>query len=499
LKGIVQGVANQSALLNQKLNELVASLENQSRLFSTKLEETILGVSNQSSLLNQRLSEIAAILEYQSRLLTTKLDETILGVGNQSSLLNQRLSEIVAGLSAQSGLLNQRLSEIAAGVSNQSHLFNVKLEESIHGVSNQSLLLNQRLNEIIVGLSNQTCVLNDKLNAVIGTQQALQGIKTNDVGRLATEVSEPYLADHASETAICPEEISPFRSAMQRMPLLLAEKTYNTSHPRYDSTLVRNYPGHIFNYDKPCKNIVFNQLKVLTEGSEVPSHAWDNMLRETLEEVRSTPHANQVFERRTFIERYTADLQQKYQAYYSPGWVNLDDALFLYWLVRRLAPRTIVQTGVCNGLSSAFMILALSNNGPDGRLHAIDLPPIFDSNDPAWTIRDNVYRAVIPEGKSPGWMIPDAYRDRLAVWNGDAKSLLSKLVNTMTSIDLFYHDSDHAYSHMMFEFREAKRKLVSGGLIVADDVSWNASLWDFADQHAAPSYNYKGAVGVAFF
>jgi predicted O-methyltransferase YrrM len=76
---------------------------------------------------------------------------------------------------------------------------------------------------------------------------------------------------------------------------------------------------------------------------------------------------------------------------------------------------------------------------------------------------------------------------------------LSKLVNTMTSIDLFYHDSDHAYSHMMFEFREAKRKLVSGGLIVADDVSWNASLWDFADQHAAPSYNYKGAVGVAFF
>jgi hypothetical protein len=30
-------------------------------------------------------------------------------------------------------------------------------------------------------------------------------------------------------------------------------------------------------------------------------------------------------------------------------------------------------------------------------------------------------------------------------------------------------------------------------------VSWNASVWDFADQYGVPSYNFKGAVGVAFF
>jgi predicted O-methyltransferase YrrM len=52
---------------------------------------------------------------------------------------------------------------------------------------------------------------------------------------------------------------------------------------------------------------------------------------------------------------------------------------------------------------------------------------------------------------------------------------------------------------MMFEFREAKRKLRPGGLVVGDDVSWNASVWDFADQYGVPSYNFKGAVGVAFF
>ena len=69
----------------------------------------------------------------------------------------------------------------------------------------------------------------------------------------------------------------------------------------------------------------------------------------------------------------------------------------------------------------------------------------------------------------------------------------------LDAIDFFYHDSDHTYNHMMFEFREARRKLSKGGLVVGDDVSWNASVWDFADECGVPSYNFKGAVGVAFF
>lgn len=57
-----------------------------------------------------------------------------------------------------------------------------------------------------------------------------------------------------------------------------------------------------------------------------------------------------------------AELGRKYGACYQPGWVNLTDAVFLYWLVRRAKPKTIVQTGVCNGLSSAFIMLALAKN-----------------------------------------------------------------------------------------------------------------------------------------
>jgi predicted O-methyltransferase YrrM len=125
------------------------------------------------------------------------------------------------------------------------------------------------------------------------------------------------------------------------------------------------------------------------------------------------------------------------------------------------------------------MMLALARNGPEGAL--------------------SVNGVVIPEGKTTGWMVPDAYRDRFEVWNGDAKDLLPKMVDKVDTIDFFYHDSDHTYDHMMFEFREAKRKLSPGGLIIGDDISWNASLWDFADQYGVPSFNFKGAVGVAFF
>jgi predicted O-methyltransferase YrrM len=52
---------------------------------------------------------------------------------------------------------------------------------------------------------------------------------------------------------------------------------------------------------------------------------------------------------------------------------------------------------------------------------------------------------------------------------------------------------------MMSAFEEAKRKLRPGGLVVAVDVAWNASLWDFADRCGVPSYTFKSAVGVGFF
>jgi predicted O-methyltransferase YrrM/SAM-dependent methyltransferase len=294
-------------------------------------------------------------------------------------------------------------------------------------------------------------------------------------------------------------ELASVREKIRQYPLMLDEKTYNTAHPDYDHKLVRNFPGKIFNRDQPSDNPAFAALRRIAGGDQVPDDSWHQILADALAEATSVPHSSQVFERRTFIERYVAEIGRKYRAHYVPGWVNLEDALFLYWLVRQAKPCKVVQCGVCNGLSSAFMMLGLVKNGPDGTLSVIDMPPIFDPTDPAWTTEGKVYGVVIPEGKTTGWMVPDAYRDRFEVWNGDAKELLPEMVDRLDSLDFFYHDSDHSYNHMMFEFNQAKRKLNKGGLVVGDDVSWNSSLWDFADEFRVPSYNFMGTVGVVFF
>jgi predicted O-methyltransferase YrrM len=367
------------------------------------------------------------------------------------------------------------------------------LRETVAGIANQTDLLNRKFEEVVVGIKHQSDLLNRKLDRLIevvsGRPERSDGASAGAPDALPAPPASAASRSGESET---------LRQAMERIPLLLADRTYNTSHPEYDARTVRNFPGKILNLDRNCDNPAFRALLRLAKGQKVDDPAWGPVLAAAREEVRSVPHAQETFERQRAVEQYMRELGAKYRAHYVPGWVNLDDALFLYWLVRQARPRTIVQTGVCNGLSSAFMMLALAKNGPDGRLHAIDLPPVFDPNDPAWIVPGKVYGVVIPEGKGSGSLVPDAYRERFALWNGDARELMPRMVDELASIDFFYHDSDHTYDHMMFEFRQARRKLARGGLVVADDISWNASLWDFADEHKVPAYNFKGSVGAAF-
>jgi predicted O-methyltransferase YrrM len=386
---------------------------------------------------------------------------------------------VIEGMNNQSQLLNNKLEALIEAVNNQSQLLNSKLESLIQGSDNQSRIMNERLKMVTAGLDNQSRLLNSKLDGII--------VALHEQSRILKPGFRPASG------------VAPHPDSGSVRPLLVAEKTYNTSHLDYDVTVVRNFPGKIFNAELSRQNPVYDELKKLAKGSEVPDAAWAAVLEKTLAEAKANPHADLVLQRREATEQHMAALGNQHNARYHAGWVNVDDALFLYWLVRTLKPKTIVQCGICNGLSSAFMVLALATNGAEGKLYGIDIPPVFNPKDPAWTGAGKVYGHVIPEGKTSGWMVPEAYRKRFEVQNGDAKLLLPKLVDSLPGIDMFYHDSDHTYNHMMFEFREAKRKLAPGGLIIADDIAWNAALWDFADEQAVPAYNFKGAVGVAFF
>lgn len=147
-----------------------------------------------------------------------------------------------------------------------------------------------------------------------------------------------------------------------------------------------------------------------------------------------------------------------------------------YAAIRALKPSCVVETGIANGVSSSYLLLALHKNGK-GQLHSIGLA------DPAF----------LPAGKTPGWLVPAWLRSLWSIHLGDSKEVLPNLFARIDQPSIFIHDSLHTYEHMIWEFRVAYPHLPPGGLLFADDALWNDSFADFAREvHASQARILRG-------
>jgi predicted O-methyltransferase YrrM len=155
------------------------------------------------------------------------------------------------------------------------------------------------------------------------------------------------------------------------------------------------------------------------------------------------------------------------------------EGLRLYAVLRKLRPAIAVETGVCNGVSTAFLLLALDANGA-GELRSLDLPEIAGEDYDPGTFWDGKGGAVIPAGREPGWMIPAHLRRRWHLSLGRSQDELPRLLAKLGTIDLFLHDSEHSEACMRFEFDAAWAALRDGGVLAADDVNANTAFADFA-------------------
>lgn len=153
---------------------------------------------------------------------------------------------------------------------------------------------------------------------------------------------------------------------------------------------------------------------------------------------------------------------------------------WLYVLVRVLQPKTVVETGVAAGISSACILAALEANGV-GELTSIDLPNNEASYMPSLGKRPI---AMLARGERPGFLVPDELRSRWRLQIGDTRDLLVPLLRKLGKIDVFFHDSEHTYDAMMFEFENAWKHLSSDGLILTDNVTWNKAFPDFCRRHS---------------
>ena len=163
------------------------------------------------------------------------------------------------------------------------------------------------------------------------------------------------------------------------------------------------------------------------------------------------------------IEERTRGLLRRIRATdaFSQRWAA--DSLFarLCYLACRLAtPETVVETGVAYGVSSAYLLRALEQNG-GGTLHSVDLPPLRREYERFWGV-------AVPEDLRGGWRLH----------RGASKRVLPGLLRESGPVGLFVHDSLHTRRNMRREFDAAWPNLTPGGLLLADDVERNGAFAD---------------------
>ncbi|MFZ1077010.1 MAG: class I SAM-dependent methyltransferase [Nitrosotalea sp.] len=149
----------------------------------------------------------------------------------------------------------------------------------------------------------------------------------------------------------------------------------------------------------------------------------------------------------------------------------------VYSIIRHLKPEYVVETGVANGVSSTLILQALDLNNT-GTLYSVDLPV------PYW--KNTAYRKVDKvevKNDEVGWLVPLKLRKRWILSLGKSREILPEVFNKTKKCEVFFHDSEHSFDNMMFEFNTAWPHITNGGIILADDVNRNTAFDDFVNNH----------------
>lgn len=156
------------------------------------------------------------------------------------------------------------------------------------------------------------------------------------------------------------------------------------------------------------------------------------------------------------------------------GGISLVQGRIYYAITRHLRPQRVVETGVAAGVSSAFLLHALHENR-FGSLVSIDLPnqrqPHPYRGDPTGPV------ATVPDGLSPGWVVPSNLTERWKLVIGDSRKALPSVVEE-GPIGLFVHDSLHTQELVRFELDLMCASNPNATFLV-DDADLNSAFSDF--------------------
>lgn len=209
---------------------------------------------------------------------------------------------------------------------------------------------------------------------------------------------------------------------------------------------------------------MFNKIKILINNPSFFSEYKTRKKRLKKILMTTDEKIDKYFQESLEFWKIIQSKQEKANAYER---MSLERLQILYSCVRELVPNTVVETGVAGGSTSFLILSAMKINGK-GKLFSIDI------DNPIWHDHKN-YQV--------GWMVPSNLRQNWTLIIGDSKNELKPLVESLGEIDIFFHDSDHSYQHMIFEFSTVFPYLNSKKIILSDDINLNSSIDDFSKKN----------------
>lgn len=144
----------------------------------------------------------------------------------------------------------------------------------------------------------------------------------------------------------------------------------------------------------------------------------------------------------------------------------------MYFLLLKIRPEIVLETGCWYGNSSVCILAALSKNNT-GCLYTIDLPAYFETGgyyDENPYLDEEKRRGSLPAGAQPGFIIPEFLRTRWELILGASSDKLRLLLDRLGRTDIFVHDSLHTYNNMKFEFESAYPYIKDGGFLISDNI-----------------------------
>ena len=93
-------------------------------------------------------------------------------------------------------------------------------------------------------------------------------------------------------------------------------------------------------------------------------------------------------------------------------------------------------------------------------------------------------------------MVPEILQSKWRLMLGDTKDLLPSLFSEFQKVDIFFHDSDHSYENMKFEFDTVLPYVSKNGYIISDDIDKNSAFEEFVYKNNLMSFIFRSKGGT---